>query len=207
MKNIVIIGAGDLGKELVWLIEDINKIQPTYVILGFLDDDVMKDRNEFAGYRVLGGNRRLERLLEKTPLSAVVAVQDGSARKKIVEEHPDFDNWESVIHPSAVIASSSQIGKGSVVFPNSTVSVDTKIGDFGLLYIHSTICNDCEIGDYVSVMTGATISEHVQAGNECYFSAGSCVAPHKRIEDRTVVEIEAIVGKDHGKSVYRIIRQ
>lgn len=25
VKSIVIIGAGDLGKELVWLIEDINK--------------------------------------------------------------------------------------------------------------------------------------------------------------------------------------
>ena len=139
MKNIVIIGAGDLGKELVWLVEDINKIKPTYVILGFLDDDVMKDRNAFAGYRVLGGNRRLERLIEKTPLSAVVAIQDGSTRKKIVEEHPNFNNWESIIHPSAVIASSRKLGKGSIVFPNTTVSVDTKIGDFGLLYINSTI--------------------------------------------------------------------
>jgi pyrroline-5-carboxylate reductase len=34
MKNIVIIGAGDLGKELVWLIEDINKVNQTHVILG-----------------------------------------------------------------------------------------------------------------------------------------------------------------------------
>lgn len=201
MKNIVIIGAGDLGKELVWLVEDINKIKPTYVILGFLDDDVMKDRNAFAGYRVLGGNRRLERLIEKTPLSAVVAIQDGSTRKKIVEEHPNFNNWESIIHPSAVIASSSKLGKGSIVFPNTTVSVDTKIGDFGLLYINSTICNDCEIGDYVSVMTGATISEHVQAGNECYFSSGSCVAPHKRIGDQAIVGIEATVGKNYGNNV------
>ena len=39
MKEIVIIGAGDLGREVVWLIEDINRLNPTYVILGFLDDD------------------------------------------------------------------------------------------------------------------------------------------------------------------------
>ena len=48
MKNIVIIGAGDLGKELVWLIEDINKVRPTYLILGFLDDDLSKDTYSFC---------------------------------------------------------------------------------------------------------------------------------------------------------------
>ena len=185
MKNIVIIGAGDLGKEVVWLIEDINKVKPTYVILGFLDDDWMKDKNTFAGYKVLGANGRLERLIEKTPISAVVAVQDVSIRRKIVEGHPDFNNWESIIHPSAVISSSSNIGKGSIVFPNTTVSVNTEIGDFGLLYIHSTIGNDCKIGNYVSVMTGAIISEHVQAGDECYFATGSCMAPHKRIGNQS----------------------
>ena len=201
MKNIVIIGAGDLGKEIVWLIEDINKIKPTYVILGFLDDDVMKDRNAFAGYRVLGGNRRLERLAEKTPLSAVIAVQDGNVRKKIMDEHPDFNNWESIIHPSAVIASSSSLGKGSLVFPHVTVSADTQIGDGTLLYIHSTICNDCSIGNYVSVMTGATISEHVQVGDSCFFSAGSCAAPHKSIGAGSTVAIEATVGKNYGNYV------
>ena len=61
MKNIIIIGAGDLGKEVVWLIEDINKVQPTYVILGFLDDDIAKDGGEFYGYRVLGDTNQLER--------------------------------------------------------------------------------------------------------------------------------------------------
>ena len=49
MKNIVIIGAGDLGKEIVWLIEDINKVKPTYVILGFLDDDTNKTGNARGG--------------------------------------------------------------------------------------------------------------------------------------------------------------
>ncbi len=201
MKNIVIIGAGDLGKEIVWLIEDINKIKPTYVILGFLDDDWMKDRNTFAGYRVLGGNARLEKLARSTPLSAVVAIQDGSIRRKIVESHPDFKNWESIIHPTAVLASSSSLGTGCLVFPHVTVSVDTRIGDFGLLYIHSNVCNDCSIGNYTTIMTGASLSEHVQVGNECFFSTGSCIAPHKSIGDSVKVAIEATVGKDYGNNV------
>lgn len=180
MKNIVIIGAGDLGKELVWLIEDINHVHPKYLILGFLDDDESKIGGEFYGYKVLGKINQLEEISEKIPISAVIAIQDGSARKNIVEEHNTFKEWESIIHPTAVIASSSPIGKGTIIFPQVTISVDTKMGEFNILYIHSTICNDCNVGDYVSVMSGATISEHAEVDDGSLLHAGYTVAPHSK---------------------------
>lgn len=191
MKNIVIIGAGDLGKEVVWLIEDINKRSPTYVILGFLDDDREKLGGEFYGYRVLGGTEQLEEIGGRAPLSAVIAIQDGGVRRKIVEAHKGFDDWESVVHPTAVIAGSSPVGTGSVVFPQVTVSVDTRLGKFDLLYIHATVCNDCRIGDYVSVMAGASVSERAEIGDECFLAAGSTVPPHKKLGRGTEVGVEA----------------
>lgn len=197
MKNIIIIGAGDLGKEVVWLIEDINKVQPTYVILGFLDDDIAKDGGEFYGYRVLGDTNQLERIAEKTPVSAIIAIQDGKTRKKIRESHKGFTNWASIIHPTAVIASTSMIGQGSIVFPHVTVSVDTKLGDFELLYINSTICNDCIIGDYVSLMSGASVSERAEIGNECFLAAGCTVYPHKILGQRVEVGVEATANKNY----------
>ncbi len=187
MRNIVIIGAGDLGKEVVWLIEDINKVKPTYVILGFLDDDKAKEGGEFYGYRVLGSTSELECISAKTPTSAVIAIQDGSIRRKMVEAHKGFTSWETIIHPTAVIASTSPMGKGSVVFPHVTVSVDTKLGDFELLYINSTVCNDCTLGDYVSIMTGASVSERVVIGNECFLRAGCTVYPHIVLGDNVRV--------------------
>ena len=197
MKNIVIIGAGDLGKEIVWLIEDINKISPTYLIIGFLDDDREKTGKEFYGYKVLGGTEKLKELSEKIPLRAVIAIQDGTVRKRIVEENSDFLNWESIIHPTAVIASTSSVGKGSILFPQVTISVDSKLGDFGLYYIHSTICNDCNIGDYVSFMSGASVSEHAIIGDECFLAAGSCVYPHKKLGKKSEVAVAAVVQKDY----------
>lgn len=200
MKNIVIIGAGDLGKEIVWLIEDINKRQPTYLILGFLDDDKEKADTEFYGYKVLGGTEQLSELCTKMPLSAVVAIQDGSIRKKIVENYPEFNHWETIIHPTAVIASTTTVGNGSVFFPQVTVSVDSKLGSFGLYYIHSIICNDCIIGDYVSIMSGASISEHVEIGDECFLASGACVYPHKKLGKCSEVAVEATVEKDYDES-------
>lgn len=39
MKDIVIIGAGGFGREVAWLIEDINRIKQTWNIIGFVDDN------------------------------------------------------------------------------------------------------------------------------------------------------------------------
>lgn len=197
MKNIVIIGAGDLGKEVVWLIEDINKHYPNYLILGFLDDDKEKTGSEFYGYKVLGTTDQIKSIASRTPLVAVIAIQNGSVRRKIVERHREFKDWESIIHPTAVIASTSPVGKGTIVFPQVTVSVDTKLGLFNLFYIHSTICNDCEIGDYVSVMSGVSVSEWAEIGDECLLAAGSTVYPHKRLGKRVQVGVEATVSKDY----------
>lgn len=184
MKNIVIIGAGDLGKELVWLIEDINKKQPTYLILGFLDDDTTKAGTEFYGYKVLGGIEQLKELSSKMPLCAVVAIQDGSIRKKIVDEHPEFTAWESIIHPTAVISSSCTIGKGNIVFPQVTVSVHTTLGNFGLYYIHASIGNDSSIGDYVSIMLNSIVGDHVDLHSLCYVAAGAQVESHTTLGER-----------------------
>ena len=188
MKNIVIIGAGDLGREVVWLIEDINKIKPTYLVLGFLDDYKYKDGGEFYGYKVIGDIGSLERISKEMPLYAVIAIQDGEARRRIVEEHPDFDSWETIIHPSAIIASTSPVGKGSVIFPHVTVSVNTRIDDFVLLYIHAVVCNDCNIGKYTSVMFGTMIAERVEVGKVCNLGAGCIIGPHLKLEDYKKVD-------------------
>ena len=52
MKEIVIIGAGDFGQEATWLIEEINKGNLAYHILGYLDDDPVKIGQEINGYQV-----------------------------------------------------------------------------------------------------------------------------------------------------------
>ena len=38
MKNIVLYGASGFGKEVAYIIERINEAEPTYNLLGFLDD-------------------------------------------------------------------------------------------------------------------------------------------------------------------------
>lgn len=181
MKNIVIIGAGDFGKEIVWLIEDINKANPTYVIIGFLDDDEKKTGKMINGYQCVGTTEDLPELIRTQNVCAVIAMQDGDSRKRIAEKIPWFDSWETLIHPSANIAETSKLGKGCVVCAGCNVSVNTVLGKHCILNLTVTMGHDSDVGDYVSVMSGAVISGHVVLRERAYLGSNSTVLPFMKV--------------------------
>lgn len=196
MKDIVIIGAGDFGKELVWLIEDINKKCPTYVVLGYLDDDTTKIGLKIHGYEVLGTIDYLLEIQNKQDICAVIAIQDGVLRKQIVNKLSSFSNWETIIHPNAVISDTVQIGNGTIACANVTISVDTVIGQHCIFYLSSTIGNDCLLNDYVSIMSNTSVSEYVEIGQESYLAANTSVFPNKKIGCRARIGVGSIISKD-----------
>ena len=175
MKKIVILCAGDFGKEVAWLIDDINKKCPTYDLLGFLDDDSTKIGCSYNGYRCLGPISDLKSLNMNNDVCAVIATQDSGFRKKFVEMLPDFSGWETLIHPSVNISATSELGTGCIVCANCNISVNTIIGDQVIMNLGTTVGHDCEVGDYVSLMSGTVISGHVRIGEGAYFGSGSVV--------------------------------
>ncbi len=195
MKNIIILGAGELGKEALWIIEDINRVKPTWLILGFLDDTKEKGI-EVNGYPILGSMNQLEELSNNNESFALIAVQNGRDKAIIANKHKDFNKWATIIHPTAVIAPESSIGAGSIVFPQVTVSVDSVIGKHNLLYIHAIVCNDCRLGECTSVMSGVSIAEHVSVGANSYLAAGCDVYPHVTIGKNCRIAVGTTVDED-----------
>lgn len=177
MKEIVIIGAGDFGREVAWLIEEINKKTPTYTILGYLDDDQSKIGQMINGYEVLGDVRYLLELNKNHHACAVIAVQYGVVRKQIVESLPEFHDWETIIHPSVHLSDTSSIGKGCIICASGNISVDTVIGDYCLFNISVTMGHDCVISDYVSIMSGSVISGHVKLKEGAYLGSNATIVP------------------------------
>ncbi len=196
MREIVIIGAGDFGKEVAWLIEGINKAEPTYLILGYLDDDEDKINIQVGGYTVLGKVSYLKELTEHHDLCASIAMQDVDRRERIVNELSWFNRWETLIHPSVDISDRTKLGEGCVVCAGVNVSVDTVIGKHCLFNISSTIGHDCVIGDYVSVMSGAKISGHVKVGNKAYLATNCTVVPGKKIGEHSTVGAGSVALRD-----------
>lgn len=201
MKELVIIGSGELAKEVIWLVDEINKQSPQYVIRGLIDKDLKNKGEMFSGYEVIGDEQWLLDHSDDRELHAIVAIQDPLIRHQVVERNRAFTRWESLIHPSSLIAPSSYVGMGSLVFPFSVVSVDTIIGDFSLCYLNCCVCNDCKIGDFSSIMSNVQISEHVTIGKRCFLGAGSCLYPKVVLGDDVQASVGAVIERNYGNRV------
>ena len=84
MKNIVIIGSGGFGREVAWLISDINRKSKEWNILGFIDDNKKLHGEIINGYRVLGS---FDFFKDKKDIYYVCAIGNAKVRKEIDTIH------------------------------------------------------------------------------------------------------------------------
>jgi acetyltransferase EpsM len=122
--KIVIIGHGGHSK----VITDIILSDGGFEIIGYLDDKykAVKIENVFYG-PVCYANLLAKYFGE---IKFVIAIGNNLVRKKIVDElnFPD-QSYISLVHHSAIISPTSQLGIGTVVMPNAVINADSQIGN------------------------------------------------------------------------------
>ena len=173
MRDILIIGAGGIGRETAWIIEEINEVKPTWNLLGYIDENSEMHGKELNGYKVLGGLEALEKL-EENPY-VVVAIANCSVKKSIVAKLGEKYNFATIIYPTVRISKSIEIAQGTIIYPGVTLTVNTKIGNHVLISGNCGIGHDTVIGDYSSVLWGSNFSGYDTVGESCFIGVGSKV--------------------------------
>lgn len=193
MTDIIIVGAGGCGREVANWIEDINKVEETWNILGFLDDnlDTLKD---FPGkYCVIGTIR------DHTPRPDVRYAMGiaNPAVKKIVgpELVGKGAQFASIIHPSTHIYSEYDLGVGLVTYPNSKIATGCRIGDF--VTLQSTILgHDSQLEDYVTVSSSCGITGGCKLHEGAFVADHACIAVGLEVGAGAYVGIGSVVIRD-----------
>lgn len=173
MKDILIIGAGGIGRETAWIIEEINEVKPTWNLLGYIDENSEIHGKELNGYKVLGGLEVLEKLEEKPYV--VVAIANCSVKKSIVTKLGEKYNFATIIYPTVKVSKFIQIGQGTIIYPGVILTVNTKIGNHVLINGNCTIGHDTVIGDYSSLLWGSNFSGYDTIGESCFIGLGTKV--------------------------------
>ena len=191
MKKLVIIGAGDLGKEVSWLVSDLSKAGEEVELVGFVDDDPKKHSLQIYGFKVLGSLSWLEDKADE--FLAVLAVGDIFSKKNIVKQmHRAGIKFYTLIHPQVIKAENVKIGEGSIIFPGVVLSVNVKVGKFVLLNPGITLSHDVEIGDWTLVGAGVHLAGGVKVGKECELGTSASAIPRVQIADRVILGAGAV---------------
>ncbi len=193
MKPLVIIGAGGLGKEIAWLIEENNKTKPEWNILGYISKDI--DIIPYK-YPVLGDDDWL--LARKDVIYAVCSVGNPVVRQSIVEKYQNRENiiFPNIISSHAIVSDTVSFGRGSVICPGSVITVNIKLGDHIICDRNTTIGHDSIINDFVTISPGANISGNVSVGSVTLIGTGSNIIQGIFIGQNTTIGAGATVIND-----------
>lgn len=115
MKNLVIIGAGGCGREVLQWAKDIIRVEKDWHIKGFLDDNLNALEGKMCDSMVLA---KVDEYQIGQDDEFVCCIGDSKIRKAVVEKlKAKGAVFTTLIHPNAVIADSCKLGEGVIVYP------------------------------------------------------------------------------------------
>lgn len=195
MKDIIIFGAGGLGREVQWLIECINSNKSEWKFLGYIDDGI-EAGTIVNGYPVLGGTEVLNHY--DSNLSIVCAVACSTVRKKIIERIKEIGkfNFPTIIHPSVIMSDSVSLGEGNIICAGNILTVDVDVRDFSIINPGSTIGHDVKIESYVTVYPGVNISGNVKIQNLTEIGTGTKIIQGLTIGKDVIVGAGTVIIED-----------
>lgn len=193
MEKIAIVGAGGFAREILTLINDINKVNPLYEVVGFVDSDKSKT---IHGLPVIGDDDEVNATTE--PLSVVIAVGEPHLKEKIQRKFTnELISFPTLVHPSVIIGDkeSVKIGKGCIICAGNIMTTDINLHNFITLNLACTVGHDTEIADYSSFMPSVNISGEVNTGKGVYVGTGAKIINQVEIGEGTIVGAGAVVAK------------
>jgi sugar O-acyltransferase (sialic acid O-acetyltransferase NeuD family) len=197
MRDLLLVGAGGLGREVAEAVRAANAHRPAWRLLGFLDDDPRAHGGVVGGVPVLGPADAVH-----DHASALVVLCTGhpgnyASRRAIAERlELDDDRYATLVHPSASVGSTCTVGPGSVLLAHVAVTADAEIGRHVAVMPQVVVTHDGRIGDYATLASGVRLGGGCRVGTGAYVGSGVCVRENLTIGPRAMVGMGSVVTRD-----------
>jgi sugar O-acyltransferase (sialic acid O-acetyltransferase NeuD family) len=200
MKQLIIIGAGGMGRTLYDLAKESVGYGIDYSIKGFIDDNI----SALDGYQnyppILGTIMNYQPQDDDVFICSIGGTARRSCSEIIIAKGGTF---RTMIHQTARIGTNVEIGEGTIIGAFAAIGSDAKVGKYNLIQSQTIIGHDSIIGnwnridtrvtlvggtiveDEVNIYTGAMISHNVVVESQSHVAAMSFVI--KRVKSGTTV--------------------
>ncbi len=177
MRQVLILGAGGLGRELFWWAQEAN-LKP----IGFIDD-CSHALDTFEGYAPILGS------IDTAPLTHPILCGIGqNALRQICIERllARGATFCSCIHPQAKVIHAT-LGEGAVLAPFSYIGANAHVGRFLFMQCGAVLGHDVRAGDFLRLDTSAFVGGGATLGNGVTLYTGAKVMPGKTIGHRATL--------------------
>jgi sugar O-acyltransferase (sialic acid O-acetyltransferase NeuD family) len=191
---IYIIGAGGFGREVLWLIRQINAVDERFDIKGFLDDDSTLHGQTVCDVPVLGP---IDQLRDLSDASVALGVGIPRVKRAILERIGPWNaKFPSLVAPDVQMSEYVEIGQGAIITAGCIITTQVSVGDFAVTNLACTLGHDVVVGKGATLSPGVTISGYVQIGEFVDVGTNASVIPGVSIGAESVVGAGAVIIRD-----------
>jgi carbamoyl-phosphate synthase large subunit len=188
---VIIIGAGGHCTVLLDLLGRLGRR-----VLFITDRDPVLHGQHIGGIEIHGSDEAIfEHLPEQVRLvNAVGSIAPAVARRQVYRRFVERGyEFETLIHPSAVVSRAALIEPGVQVMAGAVVQPGARIGANALINTRASIDHDCIVGPHVHVAPGVTLSGRVEIGEASHIGTAAAVIQGICIGREAMVAAGAVV--------------
>ena len=178
MKNLIIIGAGGMGRTFYSSALDSVGYGETFTIKGFIDDN-LNALDGFPNYPpVIGTIKDYQPQPDDVFASSIGGASRHACMEEIAARGGEFIN---LIHKTVRIHTNAKIGTGNFLGAYSVIGNDAVVGNYNMIQAYTVIGHDARIGDgnridtHVTCVGGIVIENDVNIHTSAVISHGVTV--------------------------------
>ena len=202
MKQLVIIGAGGFGREVLDWARQAEGNGRDWVVTGFLDDNPRALDGFAVDVPLLGPIGSHQPGADEVFVCALGNV--AAKRRCVTAIRGRGGVFIRVVHRTAVVSASATLGDGVILCPGSIVTAGARLGNFVAVNLHSTVAHDAVVGDWSQLHCHVDITGGVTLGEGVLVGSHASVLPGVRVGPDAVIGAGAVVMRDvpAGATVY-----
>lgn len=198
MQDLILVGAGGCMRELVWQIQELNKICPTWNIIGFVDYENPQEEVYVGRCHIpyLGADDVL--INSNKEVNVAICVGSPVLRRKIASKYQVNNNikFPNLILSNTYVCEDVKMGQGCIISMDARISTNVTLGDFVFMNTGSMVCHDGVIGNYVTLSPDVKLAGAVNIGAGSEIGIGAKVIQGISIEEDVIVGAGAVVIRD-----------
>ena len=192
--KIYIVGAGGFGRETLNIYIDAGG---KHMVTAFLEENCNREGeiiNDIPVYDINLLNTLTPQ--EKSRSKIIIAIGTPLKERIANKLKNDGFDFDTIIHPSAVISQWVKIGEGTIITANVIITSQVTIGKHVILNLASTVGHDVSIGDFTNIAPGVNISGKVSIGEKSFIGTGTSIVEGVTIGSRSFIGAGSVVTKD-----------
>ncbi len=194
MRDLYVFGAE--YRDLVKLIDAINRARPTYRLCGFIDDRAERAGTSVFGHPIVGDRSCLAGLAASNAVffsNVCGLVKNARSIAALLEA--SGGPVVNLVHPAIDLAY-TELGRGCILAEGCVVGSGTVIGNYFAARLHAVISHDVRVEDFVFLGPGTVVGSGVHVESGAFIGAGVTVKTGCRIGAHSIVGAGALIGED-----------